>query len=180
MKLLTDHSLSDHADSIADYMPNDRLFGAKKIKNSALRKFVEGCAYLEMKAEDRLNQVSSEYDIRTTTDYISEWERFVGIPDDCFDISTDIQTRREQVLTKLVSFNLQTEQDFVSLAAAFGMVITIDSTTSFNVVITGPNIVAFVPPYDVPFTPTADQSSLVCWITDLIDALSNVTFVNAP
>jgi len=126
-KLLTKHTLTEQADSLADYLPNGDLFIGKKLLGTKLRKLIEGLSGLLVDGEEQINLVSSEYDIRFTELFIKEWEGFVGIPDSCFDTSGTIEQRRKNVLTKLTALGIQTEADFIALAALFGVVVTIDA-----------------------------------------------------
>lgn len=178
MKLFKSHDIEEHADIAADYLPNDVLFGGKKIDGANTRKFLKGCAHFFKKSEDALNQVSDEYDISKTTDFIEEWESWVGIPDECFDKSGTLDQRRKNVLFKMASANVQTEQDFIDMAAGFGVVITIDNTVPFETEFIGTGVTQFVPAYDVPFTPDIADTSFECWTKKLIDALNKPIFTN--
>lgn len=124
-QLLMPHTVSEQADSLADYLPNGPLFVAKKTCDTNLRLFLEGLAESLRKAEEDINLTTSEYDITTTTLFIEEWEGFVGIPDDCFNTEGTIEQRRTNVLTKLTALGVQTEQDYIDLAAIFGVAVTI-------------------------------------------------------
>jgi uncharacterized protein YmfQ (DUF2313 family) len=179
LRLLKDHTLDEHADILADYLPNGYVFASKKINGTNLRKFLRGCAYLFKNAEGTLNEISGQYDIQTTVDYIEEWEAHVGIPDDCFDTDVSIEERRKQVLFKMASFNVQTEQDFIDMAANFGVTITIDNSVPFQTKFIGAGIVLYVPPFDVPFIPGNEVSTYICWTRKLIDAVTNPIFENS-
>lgn len=123
--LLTPHTTSEQADSLADYLPNGPLFVAKKCLDTNLRNLLEGLAESLRKAEEDINLTTSEYNIPVTTLFIEEWEKFVGIPDQCFVIADTIEQRRRNVLTKLTALGVQTAQNFIDLAAIFGVVVTI-------------------------------------------------------
>lgn len=131
--IFTCHDLEAHTQVLADYLPNGELFAAKNIRESIYRMFLRGLAHTEMDAEGFLCLFDKELDIRTTTAFLEEWERTVGIPDDCFTNDTDIETRRAQVLIKLAALGVQTEQDFIDLAALYGVNIEIDSGSEHNV-----------------------------------------------
>jgi uncharacterized protein YmfQ (DUF2313 family) len=125
VKLVTAHTTDEQADSLADYLPNGYLFGAKKQVSTNLRNLLIGLTGLLQDAEENINLVSDEYDIRNTTLFIEEWEGFVGIPDNCFVVADTVEERRQNVLTKLAGLGVQTEADFVALAALFGLTVTI-------------------------------------------------------
>lgn len=131
--IFTCHTLEQHTQVLADYLPNGELFAAKNIRDSLYRMFLRGLAHTEQDAESFLCLFDKELDIRTTTAFLEEWEATVGIPDDCFTNDTDIETRRAQVLIKLAALGVQTEQEFVDLAALYGVQIEIDSGSEHNI-----------------------------------------------
>lgn len=128
----TEHTRDQHANSIADYLPNGPLFRAKKLEDSQLRDLLYGLARQILIAEGKLIQTQDELDINTAEDLIEEWESQLGIPDECFLGDGDLEERRQHVLIKLNS-SVQTEQDFVDLAAALGIPVTISSGIEFSV-----------------------------------------------
>jgi len=121
------HSIEEHASAIAAYLPNGRLFEAKNIDGSLYRMFLKGLAHTNQDVESMLMLFEQEIDISQTTLFITEWEKTVGIPDSCFDTNVSLETRRKQVILKLASLGVQTSDDFINLAAIYGVTITITS-----------------------------------------------------
>ena len=125
--------------------------------------------------------------------FIEEWEKALGIPDACFKATGDIDERRTHILTKLASLGIQTVADFVTLGAVFGIVITVEPLDEmsvppipivypdarFTIVITGANLQVGVPPYDVPFTPVSNESTLICLFNKLKPSNCKLIFVNS-
>lgn len=130
--MITEHTTSQHADSIADFLPNGPLFRAKKTDGSKLRLLLIGLANQILVAEGKLVETETELDINTATALIEEWESMLGIPDDCFLADGTIEERRRDVLLKL-NASLQTKQDFIDLADTLGVSIQINSGISFSV-----------------------------------------------
>jgi uncharacterized protein YmfQ (DUF2313 family) len=124
MSLFQEHTQEEMANSIADYLPNGPLFLSKKLSGTKLRSLLIGLAQQIMIAENKLELTWQELDPSTTTLLIEEWESAVGIPDECFDQFGTLADRRRNVLVKLNS-SIQTEQDFIDLAALFGFTIQI-------------------------------------------------------
>lgn len=197
LKLLKDHTKEQHTQSLANYLPNGRAFVAKNINNTNLRKFLQGLGPEYKRFEENINAVSSEYDPRTTTDFIDEWERSVGIPDDCFSGLGTIEDRRLHVFLKLASLNISTEQDVLDLAEALGFTASItpgiESITfpvtfpipMFNTVkdarftividITG-GVEPEVFPYTFPITFGSENGTILeCLLNQLMPANVNVT-----
>lgn len=119
--LLKTHTNTEQANSLADYLPNGPVFEAKKVPETNLRRLLEGMAILLQDAEQKINLVSDQYDIRTTTEFIEEWEGFVGIPDDCFIVADTLEERRANVLLKLTAMGVQTEAEFEALGDLLGI-----------------------------------------------------------
>lgn len=161
------HTLEQHQQAIAQYMPNDRLFQAKNIKDTNLYKLFLGLGGEFTRVDEIFQNVWDNTNILTTNDldYIAKWEAAVGIPDDIFlnTSSLTLEERRNNILLKLRSLNCLTEQDFINLAALLGKIIVIKHGID----------VAF-PPYTPPFAPIKNaKSARFIWIIqgeDLDDA----------
>lgn len=126
-------SKEEQQQSLASFLPNGRVFLAKALPTTNLYKLLYGLAVEIARVEGVINDIASEHDIRTTTLLIEEWERALGIPDDCFPGTGDLATRRNHVLIKLASLGVQTEQDFIDLATIFGFTITIEKMAEFTI-----------------------------------------------
>lgn len=186
------HDIDEHANALADFLPGGPLFESKRLGNSNFRKLLRGFAGELFTAEGYIKTFDDEYSPLTTVLFIEEWERALGIPDQCFLADGDIDERRTHILTKLASLGIQTVNDFVNLGNIFGKTITVealDEMTSppipvtfpdarFTIVITGAGIVSGLPPYDVPFTPQSSESLLECLFNKLKPSNCKVLFVN--
>lgn len=115
----------ENTDVYADYLPGGRLFCAKYIKDSNLRKLLYALAGEITRVQLKVEELSDEYYIITTTNLITEWEKALGIPDSCLTNTGTIEERRIQIQAKLALMNLNTKQDFIDLAALFGFTIDI-------------------------------------------------------
>lgn len=65
----------------------------------------------------------------TTTQFLPDWERVSGLPDECSGLAATIALRRKDLISRLTSVGGQTPQYFIDLAAELGYTITI---TEFN------------------------------------------------
>lgn len=119
-------SLKDQGQALANFFRSDKLFRRKNDLSSNIRKLLEGMAIEIGRSEGFFDEINSEYDIESTTDLIREWERAIGIPDSCFSNTGSLQERRTNVLTKLTSLGVSTEQEFIDLAARFGLTVAIE------------------------------------------------------
>jgi uncharacterized protein YmfQ (DUF2313 family) len=115
------HNITQHTNSLAAYLPGGKLFEAARLSTTNFRKFIEGLADELKISEGFLISYQDQYDVRTTELLVDEWEKALGIPDDCFKGTGTIEERRRDALAKLGSLGVQTAQDFENLAALFGI-----------------------------------------------------------
>lgn len=130
------HNRSDHAEILANYLPGGDVFGGKSDTNTNLYKLLFGLAEQNRIVEEKLELAFVQYDIRTTEDFLSEWESALGIPDSCFKGTGDIASRQRDVNVKFLADSTVTAQDFIDIAALYGITITI--TNGLDDVITFP------------------------------------------
>jgi uncharacterized protein YmfQ (DUF2313 family) len=194
------HTLEENTTALAQYLPNDRLFAGKNIQDDDLRELLTGVSGELTRTDELFQTVWDNTNILTTNDeaFMSKWESMVGIPDDCFSVSNDFEERRNNVLVKLRSLGVLTNQNFVDLAATLGVVITITPLseslyppydvpfipvgqgTRFVATVKGPNLeMTEFPPYDVPFIPTQVNSIIRCLFDILKPANVKYIYVNS-
>ncbi len=65
----------------------------------------------------------------TSLELLDDWERILGLPDDCIGEATSTQDRRAQILYRLTNRGGQSPQFYIDLALQLGFVVTI---TEFN------------------------------------------------
>lgn len=119
--------IEQYTDSLAAYMPGGRLFSKKSVSDSKFRELLRGLAWELFRANGYLREYSAEILPDETEKFVSEWESTVGIPDGCFKGDGTLEERRRDVLIKLAESGVQTEQDFIDLAALFGVTVKIVS-----------------------------------------------------
>lgn len=197
------HTVEEHQRALGQYFLNDRTATNKNIVGSNLYKMFFGLAGEFKRVDDLFQSVWDGTNILTTNDpnYMALWEGAVGIPDDIFtDTSLTIEERRENVLLKLRSLNVLTEQDFIDLAAILGQSITIkhgievafppytppfipirnSKTARFIWIIQGENLdVASYPPYTPPFFPSFPSSQLRNLFEVLKPTMTTLIFQNS-
>lgn len=122
---------TEQAVSLAKYLPGGRIFAKAYDNTSNLHKFLKGLTSELVLADGYLRTYEQEIIPDQTVLFLEEWEKAVGIPDDCFSGTGDVDTRRSHVLIKLASLGVQTQQDFVDLAALFGITVTVGSGVDF-------------------------------------------------
>ncbi|MFT6151383.1 MAG: hypothetical protein ACJAY9_000772 [Flavobacteriales bacterium] len=196
------HTIEENQQVLGQYFLNDRTATNKNIAGSNLYKMFLGLAGEFKRVDDLFQSVWDGTNILTTNDpnYMALWEGAVGIPDDIFvGTSSDIEERRKNVLLKLRSLNVLTEQDFIDLAAILGQSITIkhgievayppytppfipirnSKSARFIWIIQGENLdLASYPPYNVPFFPSSPSSQLSGLFEALKPTMTTLIFQN--
>ena len=128
--MLKERTQTQQADILAQYLRDDNLHEAKNKDGSTLRKILIGLASEWLNFRSKINEVSNEYNPKTTTKLIEEWEQFVGIPDNCIPVASTIEQRRLNVLLKLAGINATTEKQFKNVASILGYNIEVSNGVS--------------------------------------------------
>lgn len=128
--MLKERTQTQQADILAQYLRDDNLHEAKNRDGSTLRKILIGLASEWLNFRSKINETSNEYNPKTTTKLIEEWEQFVGIPDDCIPVASTIEQRRLNVLLKLAGINATTEKQFKNVASILGYNIEVSNGVS--------------------------------------------------
>jgi hypothetical protein len=131
-------SALDHLEIfVRHYMPSGKAWDLKNTMGSSIRNLANGFTEEFARGDLALNDFIQEMMPDTTDEYVSRWEKAVGIPDDCFEVAADLDTRRLNVQRKLSLLGLQTKADFEGFAASLGVFITARSGADHVSVING-------------------------------------------
>lgn len=96
------------AKDIAHHLPNGRSWAAKNNVSTNLYKFIKGLAAAFNEVQNKIQQLSEEFDINLSQELLPEWETSVGIPDDCAGRLMDLESRREQIIRKFTKIPIVT------------------------------------------------------------------------
>lgn len=143
MSFVKNRTKEQQADVLSQYLPTDALHEGKNKsersgfpytfpitfgpQRSVLRKVLIGLAQEWIRLRDKLNEIEYEYNPEQTTQLIEEWETLVGIPDDCISNTGTLEQRRTNILLKLAGINATTAEQFITIAAVLGYVVTIET-----------------------------------------------------
>jgi uncharacterized protein YmfQ (DUF2313 family) len=109
-------SIADLTRLSAMTMPCGLAWDSKNEPSSNFYKLIKGLAADINALEDRVYRLASQWDVRITDDLILEWEKAVGIPDECRKQAEDITVRRQDVVNKLKRIPVVTVADYKALA----------------------------------------------------------------
>lgn len=119
-------TLDEQTNSLASYLPEGRVWASKNIANSVTRGLLAGLSGELLRSTALVEEFRNEILPDNTTLFLDEWERAVGIPDDCFTGQGTLEERRNDVLAKLAGLGVQTAEDLRRLALrVYGVELTI-------------------------------------------------------
>jgi uncharacterized protein YmfQ (DUF2313 family) len=125
MSLINFFSLKLEITKLSQYLPGGRIFEAKSQPTSVIYKLLEVVSTEISRFLSVLRDIELEHFPGTTTAFIEEWEKALGIPDQCFNTTGSIDQRRKQILMKYAFMNVTTVEDFVRLGNLLGFPIRI-------------------------------------------------------
>lgn len=134
---------------IADLLPSGRLWDV--INQPVLADLLASLAVELARADDRVNDALFEADPRQTVELLPDWERLLGLPDECSPENPTIEERRAQVLQRFTSVGGLSKTYYEFLTAQLGYPSTVTKPLPFRV---GRSRVgdALTNDFDVPFT----------------------------
>jgi len=168
MTIIKSFSKEQHTDVLASFIPTGRAYGASGVEGSNLRRYLSASSEEFKRLQDLMATFLSELDPRTTENFITEWENAVGIPDSCIPIAPTDAERRDNIVLKLNALSVQTEQDFIDLAATFGFTITFPPRNAlpYTLPFTLEDPIIIAPlPFTLPFTLFGDPTKFT-WIIE--------------
>lgn len=102
--------------ALSDVCPIGKVFDAKNLSTSNVRKLLRGLAQEQVRYEASIFDLINQYIPNFTISYIEEWEQQLGIPDECFNtIDFTDDERRRNIIIKLAFITLVTPQDYIDL-----------------------------------------------------------------
>lgn len=106
-----------------------------KEKDTLLFDTCEGMAVEFSRAEQRASDLFEELDPTKTFELLPEWERLLGLPDECAPNGGTLSERLNAIYLKLTARggNTMSRQFFNDLALSFGYDVTISETFPFRV-----------------------------------------------
>ena len=197
MTIFNEITQIQQANILSQYIRDDRLHQAKNKDNSNLRKILLGLASEFVRFRDKANLIYNEYNPKSTTDFITEWETQVGIPDDCFNNTGTLEERGINILLKLAGINTTTTEQFKNIASILGYNISVSTgidtsvfplqlpfilidqvEAPFTIVITLPaSEQADGLPLELPFTLTSETPEILqCLFNKIKPAHCNIIF----
>lgn len=142
-------TMADYAKMLVGLLPKGKLW--PNDENSVWYKLCYAFGKELLRIDDRMKELLVERDSRTTVELISDFERDLGIPDECSQVGATIAERQAQVHSKLINVGGLHKQDYIDIATGMGITITITEYQPFWV------------GYHGMGDPIGDQSNIFHW-----------------
>lgn len=112
--------------ALARHLPVGRVWERCFDTETNLYKLIKGLSLEFFQLELLYQILSKNIDIVQTVDLIREWEKSVGLPNECISIDQTLEVRRGQVLQQFSNLGgVQTANDFIRVASLYGFVVQI-------------------------------------------------------
>lgn len=132
MKTLFDPiSIEDHHLLLASHTQPGKAWENAFNPDDDLGKLFFGIAVEFYRFQVLEKKLYNEMDIRQADELLVDWEKSVGLPNSCFNTTSETQLRRQQQVEQVFSSfgGVQLKEDFVRVAAFFGFDIDVRSGT---------------------------------------------------
>lgn len=125
-------SIPDQHILLAKHMPTGKFWQKVFDKDDIWGKLLLGLAVEFYRFQVLEKKLYDEMDIDQANELLVDWEKSVGLPDECFSTTNvSIEKRRSQIKQKFSNFGgVQEKEDFIRIAELFGFFISIDTGTS--------------------------------------------------
>lgn len=110
---------------LQSHLPTGPAWLAFRLPDKNASKLMTALARAYDDALQFMCRIEAELDPRTTEELITEWETAVGLPDPCLPKATTLEERRFWVIFRLTKRRWSTAQDWIDLAALYGLDISV-------------------------------------------------------
>lgn len=125
MTFLLTRTDDEHARITADYQQNGLHYKAKRLASKVMYRFFKGTSKEFGRLEGYLNAVTDGVVITESPDFLPQWEKAVGIPDEYFPANATAAERQRHVVTKLAAEGISTAEEMEFLCSLMGFDVTV-------------------------------------------------------
>lgn len=133
----------DSGQALVNLLPTGTAYEAVNIDDSNVRKLLRAISKEFSRLEAEVYAFASQFIPSKNMRFVEDWERFLGIPDNCIPILDSYAARAANVFLKFGFLNFFTEADYFTAAEILGIEIITFERPSFgtiNIYITGGSI----------------------------------------
>lgn len=144
---------------VSEHMPGGRAWAAKNREGSNVYAVVSSCAAQFNVVQQQIEELARQFDVSLSSDLLPDWEKSVGIPDDCLGLANTLEERRQNVIDRLRRAPVVTKADFEALGQALiGQQVTVTP---------GKEIETFPIPFPIVLSNTPSRFKLYVTIGEL-------------
>lgn len=125
MGVIPTHTRQEHTKALGQFLPTGPVFQSAFNPEAILYKFLDGLSPEFKSAEDAISRYQDQFFPDTTEDYILQWERHLGIPDNVFTGQGTDAERRRDIVTKILARRVRTWSDIEALVTRYGVTASI-------------------------------------------------------
>lgn len=93
-------SIDENAEFLAKHLPTGRVWDKKCDPNSNIHKLLEALGSGFKAIQEKIEELSIEFDINQSFLLLPDWEKSVGLPDQCFGSFSELAKRRKEVIDR--------------------------------------------------------------------------------
>jgi hypothetical protein len=128
---------------LASVIPDGRAWQAKSLPGTNMYALISACAAEFREIQKQIETLAREFDVRMTDQLLPDWERSVGLPEECIGQFGSLVDRRNAVILRLRKIPFVTKAEFEQLA--------FDLTGLSVTVVPGSEIELFPLAFPLPF-----------------------------
>jgi|APLak6261664116_1056043.scaffolds.fasta_scaffold25499_2 uncharacterized protein YmfQ (DUF2313 family) len=123
---------NDYLQALLAHLPTGKLWNDLRLPGSGVHEILAAVAEEFARIHVRADQLRNELDPRYTTELLSDWEAYAGLPDPCaVGVNATLQERRLALVSKLTYTSGQSRAFYQGLATAMGYDIEITEYQPF-------------------------------------------------
>jgi len=118
--------MKNYFKNLAFYFPSGKIWASKNSREKYIGKFIYALSQQFYKTDMTIEDFFVKYSPYLADNYwLNLWEKVLGIPDDVFFLSTDLEQRRQFILEKLYIRKVYNIDNYYRLADILGLDINI-------------------------------------------------------
>lgn len=111
-------TVEETARQLAGHLPEGRAWAAKTNVSSNTYALIQACAAALNRIQQQISELAMQHSIPMTSDLLPDWEKSVGIPDECLPVAESLAERRQNVIDRLRRAPIVTKAEFEALGEA--------------------------------------------------------------
>jgi uncharacterized protein YmfQ (DUF2313 family) len=125
----TQAGIDKYTSLLINLLPQGRLWRPRE--QPTFLKFLKAVATEFCRVEERVTDALKEADPRESFEILDDWERLLGIPDECTETDRSLSERRQQIVQKLTNVGGLSAEFYEFICAQLGFQVTVENRVNF-------------------------------------------------